>query len=196
MAEVILRHRLAARGEQLGNASAAFDPAAPTEVVVSSAGLLTEGSPAAEPAVDVMADIGLDLRGHQSRLVSADLIERSDLVVGLAREHVREVVLSVPTSFGRTFTLKELVRRATDRGGRRPDEAFGDWLARLHEGRTQMMHLGSSPDDDVDDPIGRRPAVYERVGDELEDLIDRLVDLGWPVPDRPAPPDETELAST
>ena len=128
---------------------------------------------------------------------------RTDLVaehvagmVGLAREHVREVVVLVPEAFPRTFTCKELVRRASEIGARGDHEPFDEWLARLQQGRTPRMQLGSSPDDDVEDPIGRRPAVYERVADELADLVDRLVELAWPLPGRPAPPDASELAST
>jgi protein-tyrosine phosphatase len=186
MAEAMLRHRLAER-----HAQGPID-----QVTVSSAGLLTDGSPAAEPAIEVMADFAVDLSGHRSRRLAAELIEASDLVIGLAREHVREVVVLVPEAFPRTFTCKELVRRASEIGARGDHEPFDEWLARLQQGRTPRMQLGSSPDDDVEDPIGRRPAVYERVADELADLVDRLVELAWPLPGRPAPPDASELAST
>jgi protein-tyrosine phosphatase len=186
MAEALLRHRLAERHAQ--------EPI--DDVTVSSAGLLTDGSPAAEPAVEVMADFGLDLTQHRSRLLAADLVEASDLVIGLTREHVREVVLLVPSAFPRTFTCKELVRRASEIGARGDHEPFDEWRARLHHGRTPQMQLGSSADDDIEDPIGRRPAVYERVADELAVLVDRLVGLTWPLPGRPAPPDASELAST
>ena len=67
----------------------------------------------------------------------------SDLVVGLAREHVRETALLVPAAYPRTFTLKELVRRGGEVGARGDDESFEMWLARLHVGRTTLMHLGA-----------------------------------------------------
>ena len=37
---------------------------------------------------------GIDLGGHVARLVDPGMIETADLVVGLAREHVRETVVS------------------------------------------------------------------------------------------------------
>jgi protein-tyrosine-phosphatase len=163
---------------------------------VTSAGLTTDDSPAAEPAAQVAADLGFDLSGHRSRVLSVPMVESSDLVIGLAREHVREAVLLVPDAFGRTFTLKELVRRGGELGGRAPGETLEAWLARVHEGRTKLLHLGASADDDVEDPIGRRPAVFERVGDELVALVDQLVELAWPADEPVPPPGSTELATT
>jgi protein-tyrosine phosphatase len=179
MAETMLRHRLGQRG---------------IEAAVSSAGLVADGRGASDEAVQVMADLGTPILDHRSRLLSADLVAASDLVLGMAREHVREVALLVPTAYPRTFTLKELVRRGAELGGRDDDESFADWLARLHDGRSALLHLGTSPDDDVEDPIGRRPAVYERVADELSRLVDQFVDLGWGAEE--ALDDPSELAAT
>ena len=81
----------------------------------------------------------------------------SDLIVGMAREHVREAACSFPTAYARTFTLKELVRRG--RRGRRArgdDEPFESGSPASTTAATPLMHLGASPDDDVADPIGRR----------------------------------------
>lgn len=170
MAEALLRRRLAQRG---------------LEARVVSAGLSDQGRGAPEPVVQVMAELGAPVDDHVSRELSAEMIESSDLVIGMAREHVREVVLLVPDAFWRTFTLKELVRRGEELGGHDDDgEDVGVWLRRLHEGRTPIGHLGASPDDDIDDPMGRRAAVYERVGDEIDALVDRFVELAWgPGPD-------------
>jgi protein-tyrosine phosphatase len=121
-------------------------------------------------------------------------VTSSDLVVGLAREHVREATLLVPSAYPRTFTLKELVRRGGEVGARGDGESFDEWLARLHEGRNSLMHLGTSPEDDVEDPIGRRPAVYERVADELAQLVDQFVDLAWGTEE--SVEDPSELAAT
>jgi protein-tyrosine phosphatase len=181
MAEVMLRRRLEERG---------------IDAQVRSAGLTGTGSAAAEPAVQAMREFGLDLAAHESRMLSAPMVECSDLVIGLAREHVREVVLVGPGAFGRTFTLKELVRRGHDLGCRNSDESVADWLSRLNAGRSRVAHLGDSAADDVDDPIGRRAAVYERVADELSELVDQLVELAWPMDDEISPPDSSELATT
>jgi protein-tyrosine phosphatase len=155
------------------------------DATVSSVGVVGDGRPASESTIEVMADLGHDVSGHVSRPLTAESIESADLVLALAREHVRASVLLVPGAFGKTFTLKELVRRADDCGPRGSDEPLHDWLARLHEGRSRHDHLGSSPDDDVEDPIGRRMAVYESVADELSTLVVAVVELLWGDPGEP-----------
>ena len=80
----------------------------------------------------------------------------------------------------RAFTLKELVRRGEMIGPRAPGESIEAWLARAHSGRNRADLLGSSSEDDVEDPIGLSRSAYEKTADELADLVDRLVDLLWP----------------
>jgi len=138
---------------------------------VHSAGSLPSGHPASEGACEVMADRGLDLDHHTSTQMSPELVASADLVIALARQHLREVVVLDPTAFARTFTLKELVRRGREVGPPGGDEPLEDWLARLHRGRTTAQHLGASPDDDVADPIGQRLARYRRTAEELDELV-------------------------
>ncbi len=67
--------------------------------------------------------------------------------------------------------------------GHRPEgEALEDWLARLHKDRRPVDHLGQSPLDDVADPVGQGPKVYEATATELAGLTTRLADLLWPPP--------------
>jgi protein-tyrosine phosphatase len=164
MAEALMRRTLADRG---------------VDVTVSSAGLLYDGEPATVTGVDTMEAWGLDISGHHSRRMTSDLIGSAGLIVGMARQHVREAVVLRPDLYPHVFTLKELVRRGSDIGPRSVDESLESWLARVHEGRRPTDQLGESPDDDVADPVGQGPAVYERTARELDDLITRLVDLLW-----------------
>jgi protein-tyrosine phosphatase len=147
------------------------------KAVVSSAGLLFDGKPATDHGQAVMAGRGLDTSGHRSRKIGADIVKDADLVIGMARSHVREAVALAPESWQRAFTLKELVRRGVERGGRAPDEPLADWLARLHAGRRLPDLLGDSDADDVADPIGRPLKSYERTAVELDDLTARLARL-------------------
>jgi len=169
MAEALLRARLEARG---------------VDATVRSAGTRAVGGPASAHAVDVLAEAGLDLRGHESRQLARDDVARADLVLAMAREHLREAVVAHPPALTKAFTLKELVRRAEAAGPRAADEALGAWLRRVGTGRSTAGLMGRDPRDDVDDPIGRPRAVYERTYAELVDLVDRLVPLAWP-PDAP-----------
>jgi protein-tyrosine-phosphatase len=147
------------------------------KAAVSSAGLLFDGKPATDHGVDVMADRGIDTSGHRSRKLRSDLVAGVDLIIGMARSHVREAVTLVPDAWGRAFTLKEIVRRGEERGGRAPGEALGAWVARVHAGRRLPDLLGESAADDVDDPIGGPRRGYERTADELDDLTERLARL-------------------
>ena len=147
---------------------------------VGSAGLRLVGEPASANGIDVLAERGLDMSGHRSRILDRELLEATDLTLAMSREHLREAVLALPDIWPRAFTLKELVRRGEKIGPRAPGESTDTWLARAHSGRNRTDLLGSSPDDDVDDPIGLSRSAYEKTADELSDLVERLVDLLWP----------------
>ena len=162
MAETLLRHRLSGMG---------------IDATVASAGLLRPDQPASPHGVDILRERGLDMTAHRSRAITRELLRSCDLVLAMAREHVREAVVLDPALWPRTFTLKELVRRGEAIGPRRHDEALPDWLARAGQGRRIADLTGSSPADDVADPYGGPRSAYERMAVELDDLVDRLVTL-------------------
>jgi len=160
MAEALLVHRLT--------------QAAVTDVGVLSAGFLPGGTPVAEEVIDVLRARGIGIEAHLSREVTEADLEEADLILAMARQHVREAVTALPDAFGRTFTLKELVRRADQNGGLLEGESLDAWLARMGLGRTPTQHLGASELDDVADPVGRPRRVFKKTAAELDDLLDRL----------------------
>jgi protein-tyrosine phosphatase len=162
MAETLLRHRLSGIG---------------VDATVASAGLLRPDQPASAHGVDILRERGLDMTAHRSRAMTRDLLRSCDLILAMAREHVREAVVLDPSLWPRTFTLKELVRRGEAIGRRGHDEALPDWLARAGQGRRIADLSGSSPADDVADPYGGPRVAYERMASELDDLLDRLITL-------------------
>lgn len=150
---------------------------------VSSAGLHPGGAPATGHGVAAMADRGLDLSSHRSRQLALELVTQADLIIGMAREHVREVAVLDADALARSFTLKELVTAGERIGARRDGEDLATWLARAGTGRRRQTLLGSGHDPtlDVEDPVGRSRSDYETTADELDDLLGRLVSLAWPV---------------
>jgi protein-tyrosine phosphatase len=164
MAEALLRSRFADLG---------------VDVRVSSAGVLRDGDPASAHGVDILRARGLDMTSHRSRAITPVLLSSADLILGMAREHVREAVVMAPALWPRTFTLKELVRRGEASGPRGAGEPFGDWLARVGHGRRVADLSGSSPADDIVDPIGGPRSAYEELAAELDDLLDRLVAVAF-----------------
>jgi protein-tyrosine phosphatase len=161
MAEGLLKHRLAG-----------------TDVRVRSAGLLDSGRPASDHGIAILRDRGIDISPHRSEQVTAELVASSDLVLCMAREHAK-VVVDAPDAWPRTFLFKEIVQRAEERGGRAAGEAFDEWLSKIHAGRSPR-DLMAATGLDVDDPYGGSRKQYERTAAELEDLVDRLVQLAWP----------------
>jgi len=147
---------------------------------VESAGVLPGGQPMAPAALAAVADLGYavaHLSSHRSRQLSAGDVQAADLVLGMAREHLREVVVLVPGAWNRTFTLKELVRQGEVVGPRVEGQDLAAWLAVVAGGRSHRDQLGSSPEDDVADPIGGPPAMFEKTAAEIERLSQRLVEL-------------------
>jgi protein-tyrosine phosphatase len=147
------------------------------DATVHSAGLLHDGESPPLDGIEVMAAVGIDTSGHMSRRMNQDMLRDADLVVGMAKEHVREAVLLAPDTWPKAFTIKEIVRRGEEVGARRPGQTLGEWVAALHTGRTRVDMLGASSEDDVADPIGRKHSFYEQTATELDDLTARLAKL-------------------
>lgn len=150
-------------------------------IEVSSAGRLPGGVPASATAVEVLAARGLDLSAHVSQTVTSELLTSSDLIVGMAREHVRDAVLAQPEVRERTFTLKDLVQRGRSYGARAEGQPLELWLRAVGAGRTTADLLGSVTADEVADPMGRSAARYRACADELDDLLGQLATLAFPV---------------
>ena len=168
MAEALLTRRM----NELGS-----------DTTVRSAGMLGDGNPPYPEVVSAMAGYGLDVSSHRSRRVTQEDLERSDLTLAMARENLRHAVVTAPSVWPQSFTLRELVRRGTAIGLRSREESLAAWLGRVHEGRERAALLGDSPEDDVADPAGGPWHHYEETAAVLSGLVDRLVDLCW-VPER------------
>jgi protein-tyrosine phosphatase len=152
-------------------------------VTVASAGTLDLDQPSPEEVIAAAADLGADVTTHRShRFTPGDLVA-SDLVIGMAREHLREIVLTSPPVWPRTFTLLELIRRGHALGRRGRLETLSDWLARVHEGRRHADLLGNSEEDDIPDPMGGTPSEYRASAKRIAGLVDELVALAWPLGD-------------
>jgi protein-tyrosine phosphatase len=166
MVEALIARRLAREG---------------VNAIVKSAGVYAlDGAPPTAEVVAVMREFGMDVSGYVSRPITAQLVKGADIVIGLAREHVRETVVLEPDSYGRTFTLRELARRSHAAGPRPAGVDLVPWLESLTADRDIESFLGASADDDVADPVGRPRAVVRQTASELSDLVQETVSLLWP----------------
>jgi protein-tyrosine phosphatase len=162
MAQAMLSARLAPRGVTAG---------------VNSAGLLSGGRRPPPEVISVMAAKGIDVTGHRSRTVTAADLAAADLILGLAREHVRHATVLLPAAWPRAFTIRELLRRGHQAGVRSPSEPFGDWLTRAAGDRSRRDLLGKSTVDDVADPAGGPLRGYQATAELLDRLTRDLVAL-------------------
>lgn len=160
MAEALLRARLAQAG--INGA-----------VEVSSAGLWEGGFPVSKPVLEAVAQRGGDLGAHRSRRVTAEMAHDADLVIGLAREHVHELVALDRDLAARTFTLKGLARHLEGRSPRPAGQSLAEYV-----GAEAVLDAG--PDDDVEDPYGRPVSAVAETADEIAALLDRVVARLWP----------------
>jgi protein-tyrosine-phosphatase len=165
MAEGLLRELLDQRG---------------IDATIGSTGRIAPGSPASKYAVSVLRARGIDISEHRSRVLDVEQLDAADLVLCMAREHVREAVLLDARAFTRVFTLKELVRRGQLIGPRLAHESPAKYLSRAGLGRRPSDQLGADDRDDIADPVGQSRERYEATVDEIEGLVTVLVDLLWP----------------
>jgi protein-tyrosine phosphatase len=165
MAQALLSARTAERG---------------LPVTVASAGLLGGGQPPPPEVAEVMAARGLAVGAHRSRVVTADDLAAADLILGLARGHLRHAAVLLPDAWPRTFTIREFVRRGRLAGPRGPGEPLADWVNRVADGRGRLDVLGARAADDVADPTGGPSSGYQATAELLDRLTADLVGLGWP----------------
>jgi protein-tyrosine-phosphatase len=167
MAEAILRALLTERA---------------SDWAVGSVGLLEVGYPMVEDALVALGPEGSAMRDHRSRTLSKSDVLAADIIFGMAREHVREVAVLEAEAWGRTFTLKEFVRRSQTFPPWTPESLFDGWLAGIHRGRQRDEMQGDSIDDDVADPIGGAPSDFAATARLLRDLCSKVADRIAPRP--------------
>ena len=148
---------------------------------VESAGFISEGAPCPSEVEKVMAAIGYDVSGHRSRIVGESMIDGADVVIGMTRQHVIDLSLTVPSAWKRAFTLAELINLAERAAPRRADEPFPVWFRRVGASRKRSSVLNLPLSDDIPDPIGRPLRAYIGTRDVLAGLCSRLVDRLAPV---------------
>jgi protein-tyrosine phosphatase len=168
---------------------AGLGPALHGEVEISSAGTAAAtGAPMTEPAAAWSRALGGDPATHRSRYLTPRVLRDADLVLGMAREHRREVVGLAPALTKTTFTLRELARlaatvdadelvAAAEAAGSDPSARLRALLGLLGRRRGTVPPPTDPAADDVVDPIGRAPEVYEQSARQVEDALPPVLRL-------------------
>jgi protein-tyrosine phosphatase len=144
-------------------------------VGVSSAGTFgLVGSPIAGPMVPRLVEAGADPGDFRARRLTAEMIQRAHVVLGLTRGHRGDAVELVPAAVRRAFTLLEFARvlGSIDPG----DLPAGTPAERLKAAvpLAASRRGGTRGRDDVDDPFGLDDGAYQRAFDEIETAVDTI----------------------
>jgi RpiB/LacA/LacB family sugar-phosphate isomerase len=130
MAEGIFRHAVKGRGDYR----------------VASAGLgAMEGQPPSTYAVQALKELGIDISGQRSRMLSPELVEHADYIFGMTHSHIDTVMMLYPMAAEKTFLLRE----------------FDETLDQFEK--------------DISDPIGGSYDVYLNCRDQIEQGIVSLL---------------------
>ncbi|WP_327354638.1 arsenate reductase/protein-tyrosine-phosphatase family protein [Streptomyces sp. NBC_01304] len=136
-------------------------------LTVSSAGTEAGSVPGMDTATrSVLAELGGQGRDFTSRRLTAELVSRADLVLGLAREHREAAVRLWPAGLRRSFTLREFVRLSGDLtpGG----------VARAASARGTLP-VPPAAADDVADPWGAGYDALRACGASIDGVLRQLI---------------------
>ena len=129
----------------------------------------------------VVAERGLDLTVHRSRIVDDAIVDDVDVVLTMERRHARDLALQHGCG-ARVHTLKSFAELVTTRqfapdrlGALAPVIGAHELVAAAHELRPAAALLGDDRPDEVSDPHGRSARVHRRTLDELTVAVDAIV---------------------
>jgi protein-tyrosine-phosphatase len=145
------------------------------DIVARSVGMAKSGEPVSKRALDALGPMSNEVAQHRSQPILAEWLEESDLILGMERVHVREVAVTAPGTWTRAFTLKEFVRRSESFDPPSAEQTFSEWMAFVGQGRVRQDLLGSSTEDDLDDPVNMSAGEVKNVAKEIRQLIERVL---------------------
>ena len=118
------------------------------DIEVSSAGIgASGGQPPSPYAVEVMAELGIDIRHIRSKPLMAEMVRKADFIFVMTYGHLDSMLLLFPSAAEKTFLLREF--------------------------ETDLPVM----DREVSDPIGQSREVYSECRDQLQAAMPRLLDL-------------------
>ncbi len=104
------------------------------------------------PMALALESAGLQLSGDLGQpLVRAEARD-ADLLLFMERRLLRDAVVTDPTLWPKSFTLREFARRGIVNPPQRDMESFEQWRTLLHSTRNREELLGTDTLDDVADP--------------------------------------------
>ncbi len=104
-------------------------------ITVESAGLgALVGHPASDYSIELMDEMGIDIRAHRARQIHPDMVQATDLVLVMESGHRRSIDDADPTARGKVHRLGEWQDKDIDDPYRQPKAAFADALEDIKVG--------------------------------------------------------------
>jgi protein-tyrosine phosphatase len=149
----------------------------PTVAVHSAGTHALVGDPIAPQMITLVTGTGALGEGFVARQLVADLVQGSDLVLGMTREHRARAVETWPGAVRRAFTLREFARLTSELDAAElpsgtPAERLRA-LVPLGSARRRMI-LRAAAVDDVTDPYLRDDSVYAESFGAIEEAVDQI----------------------
>lgn len=141
---------------------------------VDSAGIDVNSpeEPASATAIEVLSERGIDLKGHRSQPVTADLLAAAELVIVMTRRHETAIATLEPTARSKTFLAGE-VSRLGGIVGPKDGRSLADWVHALHSARGGHF-TGGRMADEITDPWGGTSDDYRNCVDRLQGICEAL----------------------
>jgi len=144
---------------------------------VTTAGThVVEHQPMSRRTRHALVSIGLDVPAHRSRQVAEADVDKADLVIAMAGEHVRYMRRRHPAAADRTATLSWLAANfPSAQPGTR--ETLSERVRAL-----DLAHIDPDAQGDVPDPAGGDESVFVECARHVQRLVHDLVDRLGPDP--------------
>jgi protein-tyrosine-phosphatase len=159
-----------------GNAARSVMAGAILSDLVPGLEVMTRGTAVIEGLVTswrtraALEGLGLSADGHRSRQLTAADLDRADLVLAMATEHVRYVRRVHADAAGRTATLKRLARDL--------EPGDGELATRLDALHADATDLGVW--EDIEDPVSGEVDQFHRCAAEIKSLLEQVVGVLGP----------------
>ncbi len=74
--------------------------------IAESAGLFADGTPMSENAVDALFEDGYRVKGqHPSRMLTKDIMESADIIVGISSSHAMQIIMNHPEYAAKVYSM-------------------------------------------------------------------------------------------
>ena len=118
------------------------------DIEVTSAGIgAIGGQPPSPHAIEVMSELGMDIRNIRSKPLMAELVRKADFIFVMTYGHLDSMLLLFPSAAEKTFLLREF--------------------------ETDLPVI----EREVSDPIGQSRETYRECRDQIRAALPRLLDL-------------------